>query len=195
MPRPIFGISRHASNAGPGKARSPRHVAAPAVRWVKRQLKLPESTSSCTPFAWELCPKVASKFAVVDNYTAHYLVAGEGPTAVVLIASQVVLARSYRSTVNALAREHTVYCIELPGCGRSDSVRKPFDQQQYAEWIVKFLEHLNISSAVIIGHSCSAAPAITLAASHPKYVSHLILVSAIGRHAAECEPPATTFIQ
>ena len=184
MPRPTFGVSQRASNAGPSKARSPRHVAAPAVRWVKRQLILPESTSSWTPFGWELCPKIASKFAVVDNYTAHYLVAGEGPTALVLLASQVVLARSYRSTVNALAREHTVYCVELPGCGRSDSLRRPFDHQQYAEWIVKFLEHLNISNAVIIGHSCSAAPAITLAALYPQYVSHLVLVSAIGKHAA-----------
>jgi len=147
---------------------------------VVSNAKLPQSTSSWTPFGWELNTKFDSKYAKVGEYTAHYLKAGQGKTVILMIASQVVLARSYRSTVNAMSREHTVVCLELPGCGRSDSVKQPFTHQQYADWIVQFLIYMDITKAVVIGHSCSTAPAIALAESHSSFVSHLILVSAIG---------------
>ena len=77
--------------------------------------KLPQSTSSWTPFGWELDKKFDSKYATVGEHTVHYLKAGQGKTVILMIASQVVLARSYRSTVNAMSREHTVVCLELPG--------------------------------------------------------------------------------
>ena len=147
---------------------------------VISKAKLPQSTSSWAPFGWELNKKCDSKYATVGEYTAHYLKAGQGKTVILMIASQVVLARSYRSTVNAMSREHTVLCLELPGCGRSDSVKEPFTHQQYADWIVQFLICMDITKAIVIGHSCSTAPAIALAESHSSFVSHLILVSAIG---------------
>ena len=138
------------------------------------------STSSWTPFGWELRHKFDSKYCSVDGYSGHYLVAGTGKTVILLIASMVVMARSYRSTLNALSRDHTVFCLELPGCGRSDSVKTPFTPEQYADWIANFLRQMDISTVVIIGHSCSTAPAIALAQSRPDLASHLVLVSAIG---------------
>ena len=143
------------------------------------------STSSWTPFGWELNKKFDSKHAEVDGLTAHYLVAGKGRTVILLIASMVVLARSYRATLNALARDHTVFCLELPGCGRSDCVQKPFNSEQYADWIVSFLEQVRIAKAVVIGHSCSTAPALALAKLRPDLLSHLVLVSAIGAAPAD----------
>ena len=147
---------------------------------VNQKANIPESTSSWSPFGWELKRKYDSKYAKIGKHTAHYLTAGNGTTVILMIASQVVLARSYRSTMNALSRDHTVFCLELPGCGRSDSVKEPFTHQQYAAWIVKFLDHIQVTSAVVIGHSCSTAPAVALAESHASFVSHLVLVSAIG---------------
>lgn len=91
----------------------------------------------------------------------------------------VVLARSYRATLDALARDHTVFCLELPGCGRSDCVQKPFSSEQYADWTVSCLEQMGIAEAVIIGHLCSTAPALALAELRPDLMSHLVLVSVI----------------
>lgn len=145
---------------------------------------LPASTTSWTPFRWELKPKYDSKFVTVGKYRAHYLAAGTtGNKDILILASQVVVARSYRSTLNALSRKHRVICVELPGCGRSDSVQSPFTHQQSAEWLTQFMKQLDIQSAVVIGHSCSGPPAIALAASHSDRVSHLVLMSSIGGHA------------
>lgn len=139
------------------------------------------STTSWTPFSWELKPKYDSKFVTVGKYRAHYLAAGTtGNKDILILASQVVVARSYRSTLNALSRKHRVICVELPGCGRSDSVQLPFTHQQSAEWLTQFMEQLDIQSAVVIGHSCSGPPAIALAASYSERVSHLVLMSSIG---------------
>lgn len=161
------------------KQRTQRRSGRAAVLVISKA-KWPQSTSSWTPFGWELNKKFESKYATVGEYTAHYLKAGQGKSVILMIASQVVLARSYRSTVNAMSREHTVLCLELPGCGRSDSVKQPFTHQQYADWIVQFLIYMDITKAIVIGHSCSTAPAIALAEFHSSFVSHLILVSAIG---------------
>ena len=141
---------------------------------------LPASTTSWTPFSWELKPKYDSKFISVGEYRAHYLAAGTGKTVILILASQVVIARSYRSTLNALSRDHTLICLELPGCGRSDTVTSPFTSQQSACWLSQFMKQLDIGSAVVVGHSCSGAPAIALAAAHSNLVSHLVLEGSIG---------------
>ncbi|KAL0020949.1 hypothetical protein WJX79_005120 [Trebouxia sp. C0005] len=91
--------------------------------------------------------------------------------------------RNRQQQLRSQLEKHTVVCLELPGCGRSDSVKQPLTHQQYADWIVQFLHYMDITKAVVIGHSCSTAPAIALAESHSSLVSHLILVSAIGGHA------------
>ena len=132
------------------------------------------------PFGWEPDTKFDSKHVSIAGCKAHYLKAGTGRTVILLLASMVVMARSYRSTINALSQEHTVLCLELPGCGRSDSLEKPFTPEQYAQWIAKYLKHFDIANAIVIGHSCSTAPAIALAQLRPDLASHLVLVSAIG---------------
>lgn len=140
----------------------------------------PASTTSWTPFGWELNPKYDSNFIQVGRYRAHYLAAGTSETVILILASQVVTARSYRSTLNALSRTYRVICLELPGCGRSDHVSTPFKQQESADWLAQFLKQMDIGSAVVIGHSCSGAPAIVLAQTHSDFVSHLVLVGSIG---------------
>lgn len=141
---------------------------------------VPASTTSWTPFSWELKPEYDSNFIRVGKYRAHYLAAGTSETVILILASQVVTARSYRSTLNALSQTYRVICLELPGCGRSDRVPSPFTTQQSADWLAQFLKQMDIDSAVVIGHSCSGVPAIVLAQTHSKFVSHLVLVGSIG---------------
>lgn len=164
-------------------SRTRPHVARTSVVAVCQNTprkSLPVSTTSWTPFSWELNPKYDSKFIKVGKYRAHYLAAGTSETVILILASQVVTARSYRSTLNALSRTYRVICLELPGCGRSDRVESPFTKRQSADWLAQYLKQMGIDSAVVIGHSCSGAPAIVLAQTHSEFVSHLVLVGSIG---------------
>ena len=129
------------------------------------------------PLAWKL--KHASLYVEVDGLRAHYLKAGKGQV-VLLLSSQVIIARSYKSTISALAKDFSVLCLELPGCGFSDSVITPLTHTEYAQWITHFLKKVGVDKAIVIGHSDSSAPAIALASRYPEVVSHLVLTSAIG---------------
>lgn len=134
--------------------------------------------SRINPLGWRL--KCASLYVEVDGYKAHYLKAGKGRV-VLLLSSQVIIARSYKSTLSALAKDFCVLCLELPGCGFSDSVTIPLTHTEYAQWVTKFLKTVGVDSAIVIGHSDSSAPAIALASAHPETVSNLVLISAIGK--------------
>lgn len=139
--------------------------------------------SRANPLNWRL--KYTSKYVEVEGYKAHYLQAGKGRV-ILLLSSQVIIARSYKSTISALAEDFCVLCLELPGCGFSDSVIDPLAHTEYAAWITKFLSTVGVNKAIVIGHSDSSAPAVALASAHPDTVSHLVLISAIGEQKHAC---------
>jgi alpha-beta hydrolase superfamily lysophospholipase len=74
-------------------------------------------------------------------------------------------------TIDALARDHQVIAIDLPGYGESD---KPDDPAAYGEqWIddvILLLDHLNIRKAHIVGYSMGGMVALKLIAEHPERV-------------------------
>lgn len=152
------------------------------VNLVRQARKAP--ISKANPLGWRL--QYSSLYVEVDGYKAHYLKAGKGRV-ILLLSSQVIIARSYKSTLSALAKNFCVLCLELPGCGFSDSVAKPLTHTEYASWISEFLKVVGVDSAIVIGHSDSSAPAVALASAHHNTVSHLVLISAIGMpHMSHC---------
>ncbi|KAK9814118.1 hypothetical protein WJX72_000954 [[Myrmecia] bisecta] len=158
---------------------------------IAQDKKVSTALSSYTPFAWEPGRQFTSKFITVSGYQAHYLEAGAGDP-VILLASPVIIARSYRSTVNALAKKYKVLCVELPGCGRSDLVEEPWTHKNYAKWVTEFMDAMHIDQAPVIGHSDSGAPVVGLARFYPTRVSHIILVDVIGVNAPDSLPRLLT---
>lgn len=159
----------------PHMTKKPSFVRQSAVSFRRFAGKAP--TSRANPLNWRL--KYTSKYVEIEGYKAHYLQAGKGRV-ILLLSSQVIIARSYKSTISALAEDFCVLCLELPGCGFSDSVADPLTHTEYAAWITKFLSMVGVDRAIVIGHSDSSAPAVALASAHPDTVSHLVLISAIG---------------
>src|SRR4051812_14953322 len=66
---------------------------------------------------------------------ARVIEAGDGPVGIVLLASQLVLAKSYRPTIDALLKRHLrVRVVEMPGCGGGSRLREPWTTREYARW-------------------------------------------------------------
>ena len=103
--------------------------------------------SKGNPLGWRL--KHASLYVEVAGLKAHYLKAGKGQV-ILLLSSQVIIARSYKSTISALAKDFCVLCLELPGCGFSDSVNTPLTHTEYAQWITQFLKKMDVDKAIVI---------------------------------------------
>lgn len=69
---------------------------------------------------------------------------------------------------------------DLPGAGEAEKPAKGYDPASYARWLAAFLEKEKAGAAVVIGHSLGARVAGELAASEPRRLSGLVLVSPLG---------------
>ncbi len=91
--------------------------------------------------------------------------------------------RTYRHSLDQLARRgHTVLAPALPGFrGTAEVPRKAFSLAGYGDWLVDFLDVLDVREPVtLVGHSFGGAVAIKCAHDHPDRVAQLVLVNSIG---------------
>jgi pimeloyl-ACP methyl ester carboxylesterase len=72
---------------------------------------------------------------------------------------------------------YCVYAIDLPGHGKSELCDGQQTIGEYARYLVKWLESIQLRRAVLVGHSMGSAIALALAIHHPEYVVGLGLIS------------------
>ena len=85
---------------------------------------------------------------------------------------------SFLPTIAALASEHRVIAIDLPGFGDSD---KPFpasyDAAFFARWVCAFMDAMDIERAHVLGHSMGGRVALEVGMRHPERVEALVLMT------------------
>jgi pimeloyl-ACP methyl ester carboxylesterase len=103
----------------------------------------------------------------------HYLIEGTGEPVVLIhgLDSSARINWQMPGTIDAIARDHQVIALDLPGFGQSD---KPVEAQanglQWVEDVILLLDHLNIRKAHIVGYSMGGMVALKLIAEHPDRV-------------------------
>jgi pimeloyl-ACP methyl ester carboxylesterase len=119
------------------------------------------------------------RFVTVDGCRLHYLEQGAGDP-LVLLHGNGSMIEDFTSSglMNLAAEQHRVIAIDRPGYGHSDRPRSTiWTADRQAELIYKTLQRLNISRAIVLGHSWGASVAVALALKHPDMVSGLVLAS------------------
>ncbi len=120
------------------------------------------------------------RFLRVEGIRVHYVVAGEGP-AVLLVHGLGASLAAWWENIAALAQNHRVYAIDLPGSGDSDKPRHVrYDAYEAADFLHKFLNKLNIHRISLIGNSAGGLISAIYAINHPDRVAALVLVSSAG---------------
>lgn len=106
---------------------------------------------------------------------------GEGP-ALLLIHGIHAAAWSYewRHNVDYLARDHTVYTIDLLGFGRSDRPPIRYTSRTYISLVSDFVAQVIGGSCILVANSLSAAYAIILGARDPHRFPALALIQPTG---------------
>ncbi len=74
----------------------------------------------------------------------------------------------------------TLWLLDLPGFGRSDTPKRAYDTKDYADIIAEFIKNNKIKNASILGHSFGGKVAIKLTSTYPNLVNKLILVGSSG---------------
>jgi pimeloyl-ACP methyl ester carboxylesterase len=108
----------------------------------------------------------------------HYVDQGQGPAIVMIHGLAGNLHNFTYGVATPLSENHRVICVDRPGCGyskRSSNADASLEAQ--ADTIVSLLDHLQIESAVFVGHSLGGAISLAAALRHPHKVKALALIA------------------
>jgi pimeloyl-ACP methyl ester carboxylesterase len=120
-------------------------------------------------------PEYEEAFVAVAGARVHYLHAGNGKP-IVLIHGLVGSSENWRNNIGALARDASVYAIDLVNMGKSQRIGGlDAGLSAGAKRIISIMDALNLAEADIVAHSHGGAVALMLAALRPKRVGKLIL--------------------
>jgi pimeloyl-ACP methyl ester carboxylesterase len=123
-------------------------------------------------------------FIEVCNIRTRYWRAGNDGPDVVLIHGLGSSVEDWDNNLEALARHHRVFALDLVGCGLSDKPQ-PYDYAlpQLARFILAFMSAQGIGSAHLVGFSMGARLALECAHLAPTRVRSLIAAApaAVGR--------------
>jgi pimeloyl-ACP methyl ester carboxylesterase len=86
----------------------------------------------------------------------------------------------WRFNLEPAATRHRVYAPDLPGFGRTEKPRARYGVPYFTRFIDRYMEDRGLRSAAIVGASLGGRVALELALEHPKRVSKLVLVNALG---------------
>ena len=124
------------------------------------------------------------RWVTLDGVTWHYWFAGSGPP-LLLIHGFLGFSFSWRFNMQALSQYFSVYAIDLPGTGFSQRPDKAeCTLAGDAQGVLRFMEHLGIENADVVGSSRGGGLTILLAALASRTdqlhrIRRLVLVSPI----------------
>ena len=122
-----------------------------------------------------------SRYVETPLARVHYLQRGTG-SPVVLLAPGASPASAWNAELTALAHDHTVYAVDLPGQGetRLHNEHFAFDLDGMTDAFGQFLDALHLQNVVLGGNSWSGGWALAYAQRHPERVSKLLLLAPSG---------------
>jgi pimeloyl-ACP methyl ester carboxylesterase len=110
--------------------------------------------------------------------TLTSLIAGHGPEHVVCLHGLGSNKASFFETVAALAPDHTVHAIDLPGFGSSDKpARGRYNAPWFASAVLGYLDARGIDRAHLIGNSMGGRIALEVGFDAPERVNSLSLLA------------------
>ena len=116
----------------------------------------------------------------VKGRSIRHLKRGENGSPVVLIHGFGGDLNNWLFNHEALAAQHVVYALDLPGHGGSTKQVEPGDLEELAGVVVGFLEAVGVPKAHLVGHSMGGAIALIVAKNHPQQVQSLALIGSAG---------------
>ncbi|MEM0026259.1 MAG: alpha/beta hydrolase [Zestosphaera sp.] len=125
-----------------------------------------------------------SKFVSVEGVRVHYVeVPGKGNMTFVLLHGFGASVFSWRDVMSNLTKYGRVIAFDRPGFGlteRADPASlnfNPYSTEGQVKLTYELLKKLNVSSAVLIGHSAGGGLALLITLEHPEIVEALVLVA------------------
>lgn len=108
----------------------------------------------------------------------HYVKTGSGsPLLLLHELSPCSSSYEWHRIVKALSTRHTVYCVDLPGCGLSDKQKITYTNFYYVQFVVDFIKSVIGSPVTILATGLSASVSVTACSYEPGLFQKLILIN------------------
>src|SRR6478609_8467836 len=120
---------------------------------------------------------IVSRDAKIGDVQLHYLTAGNGPEAVILLHGFAETSRMWRPIMPLLAQKFTVIAPDLPGIGDS-SIPAKTGMLIAAQQIHELARSLKIEKARVVGHDIGLMVAYAYAAQFPNETEKLAVMDA-----------------
>ena len=121
--------------------------------------------------------RISVRTAVASGVKLQYLVAGHGPT-VLLLHGYAETSRMWRPLFPRLTSNFTVIAPDLPGIGGSAIPADGLDMTHAAARIHDLVQQLGLGKAAVVGHDIGLMVAYAYAAQFPADVDRLVLMDA-----------------
>ena len=114
-----------------------------------------------------------------DGIPIHYVTAGLGPTAVVLVHSWGYSSVQWQGTIEHLAPSTRVVALDLAGHGESGRARKTWTVAAFAQDVKAVVDALGLQRVVLVGHSMGGPIIVDAALAMPGRVVGLVPVDTL----------------
>lgn len=115
----------------------------------------------------------------VNSRRIHYLKAGSGPP-VVLVHGGASDSRDWIDTMTALSGRFTFYAPDLIGFGQSERNEQGYYLSDFSDFLLGFIEALQIQHPALVGHSFGARVCLDVARLNQAKIKKLVLIDASG---------------
>ena len=119
------------------------------------------------------------RWVEIDGRQVNVCEVGEGHP-LVLVHGHSGSWTNWLANIGYFARSHRVIAPDLPGFGHSEMPRERISIENYARFLGKLFDALDVGSAPVVGNSMGGFVGAELAVKDPERVEGLALVSAAG---------------
>lgn len=89
---------------------------------------------------------------IINGIKINFIKQGQGKNILILPGwgTQIDV---YKVLIDNLSKYRTVFCLDMPGCGKSQEPKESWNTNDYVDFINQFIESQNIQELDLIGHS------------------------------------------
>ncbi len=118
-------------------------------------------------------------FITVKNLKIEYTQQGSG-TPVLLLHGWGSSFDVYRGIMESLKSKCRLVAVNFPGCGQSETMKEPWNLEDYCDFCLEFMEKTGLKNPILIGHSHGGRVILKLTAEKLVNPPKIVLLDSAG---------------
>ena len=118
-------------------------------------------------------------FISIDGLNIEYTEKGCG-TPLLLLHGWGSSFKFYEKIIDALSNRCRVVAVNFPGCGESDTMKSPWTLDDYCDFVLKFVNAIELDNPILIGHSHGGRVTLKMTAEKMINPPKIVLLDSAG---------------